>query len=174
MGKRHVATSAWGLTAILTSAIVLQGCSGLFPASSRTEYTIEVVGVIASERLGPERPVGTLFETFSDGRTYSLPNDFLLLGGVSPHVGDLFIAGSKPEPWVVGASLQRPDQGWPAGCYSLIGGGINHETTLELDVGITVPKAPNYHPIPGLGRHWVGALCLDRQGRAMEIFPSAS
>jgi hypothetical protein len=170
MRERLHPRSALRLTAMLTLTIVLQGCGLLSSATQVPNRPIEVVGVVASEKTSVVGSRVFVDYAFDDGRTFSTD-----AGGRSPQVGDLLIAGSKPTPWVIGASAET-GSGWPVGCYSLDVQGIQHETTVELDIGVTVPKAPDFkvQPVPVLGEFWRGALCLDREGRALEIFVSGA
>jgi hypothetical protein len=164
--------SALRLIAMLMLAIVVQGCGFLFPSAKAPDHPIEVVGVVASEKTGGQGSVTEVSVTFDDGRTFTYNTHYRILAGGRPHVGDLLLAGSKPTPWTIGASPEIPSSALPVGCYLLNENGTEHETTVELDIGLTVPKAPNFEtqPVPGVGEHWRGALCLDREGRALEIF----
>jgi hypothetical protein len=105
--------------------------------------------------------------TFDDGRTF---RHYDSDGGPNPGVGDLLLAGSKPRPRIDLAQLRDP-RSWPAGCYGFQENGYERASTLELDNGLTLDKAPNYTPliVHQDNRLWGETLCLDKQGRVFEI-----
>jgi hypothetical protein len=156
---------------LLVAAPLVAGCS-----TQPAHKEIEAIGVVAS--AGGGRSGGDLIDTytFDDGRTYSMhfKGDRNLEGpGGLPNVGDLLIAGSKPGYWLLVATPRDPASGFPPGCFGL-GSQAGHDTktTVELDFGVTLVKSPDFDPtghgIPGpFGVH--GVICLDRQGRVMQI-----
>lgn len=80
---------------------------------------------------------------------------------------------AKPSPWVYYAPLKDP-RSWPAGCYGLTQNGYELESTIELDSGLTLEKAPGFGrrpvPVPRKDNRLAGlVLCLDEQGRVFEI-----
>jgi hypothetical protein len=153
--------------ALVAVVLVAQGCGLLGQGSPTPNRPVEVVGVVASKEVRVVGSSSVIDFTFDDGRTYTMDN----IGG-PPGVGGLLIAGSKPTPWAIGASLEDPDSGWPVGCYGLNENGTENETTVDLEVGATLPKAPNFDPTgrpKGSGRIWGGTICLDREGRVIKI-----
>jgi hypothetical protein len=151
--------------ALAAMALVTQGC-GLF-GQATPNRPVGTVGVVASDKVG-----GGVFVTFDDGRTFRFDVNDETIAGHWPQVGDLLIAGSKPTPWVIGASLEDANSGWPVGCYGLVGNGTETATTVELDVGVTLPKAPNFDPNgrpKDGGPIGGGVICLDREARVINI-----
>jgi hypothetical protein len=160
--------------ALALAAVVLavQGCGLLGQGSPTPNRPVEVVGVVASESIGGQGTVTEVYVTFDDGRNFTYDTDYQVLAGIRPHVGNLLLAGTLPRPWTIGASLEDPASGWPVGCYGLNENGTENETTVDLEVGVTLPKAPNFDPTgrpKGSGRIWGGTICLDRQGRVIKI-----
>lgn len=164
------------LVALVGVALALQGCWLVAGQGAAPNHPIEVVGVVASDRIGASAGITQVVATFDDGRTFTYDDRSRNLAGVGPNIGDLLIAGSKPEPWIIGVEFRYPVTGQP-GCYALTANGYERETTVDLDVGVSLPKAPTFkeQPLPGVGgRIWGGAICLDQDGRATEIFPGAT
>jgi hypothetical protein len=156
--------------ALLVAATASAGCSTQPPHKE-----IEAIGVVASE--GGDRNAEGLFDsyTFDDGRTYTMQfhGDRDLDGpGQLPDVGDLLIGGSKPSYWLL---VARPfaSTGYPTGCFDLAGqAGHDTATTVELDFGVTLQKAPDFSTTGhgALGPFGTrGVVCLDRQGRVTQI-----
>jgi hypothetical protein len=92
---------------------------------------------------------------------------------VLPQVGDLIIAGTHPDNWMLVATLRDDWGGYPKGCYGLGGqSGEDRETTVELDFGVSLQKAPDFNPTGHVAlAHFGdrGVICLDRQGRVTQI-----
>ncbi len=127
------------------------------------ERHVEVAGAVVSKHNGVEGSAAYTDFAFDDGRTYRSEGE-----APEPAVGDLLLAGSKPGPWVDRAPLKDP-RSWPTGCYGLGEGGYELQTTVQLDSGLILEKAPNYSR-PGKGSRLFGlVLCLDKQGRVFEI-----
>jgi hypothetical protein len=152
--------------ALLVSAA---GCSG------QPHKEIEAIGVVASEDLAT---VGTDFidtYTFDDGRTYTIRYSVNggIQGNVRPARGDLVIAGSEPGYWMLAATPQNASSGCPEGTYGLgTQAGYDRETTIDLDFGVTLQKAPDFDPsshvaLAHFGNR--GIICLDRQGRVTKL-----
>jgi hypothetical protein len=166
-GKR----SGFALLAMAALAAAL-----LWGGRSTPHKEVDVVGVVASED-GGQNAEG-LFDsyTFDDGRTYVMQfhGDRDIDGtGVRPNVGDLLIGGSKPSYWLLVATPRDPRSGFPPDCFGL-GSQAGHDTatTVELDFGVTLQKAPDFDPTGHgtLGSFGVrGVICLDRQGRVTQI-----
>jgi hypothetical protein len=157
--------------ALLLVALASVGCTDVEsgrPTIGPVSY-LEVAGVVASEQTGVEGSTGYTGFTFDDGRTYRVPPN---VGGARPAVGELLLAGTKPSPWVYYAAPRDPGS-WPAGCYGLGQNGYELESTIELDSGLTLEKAPDFS-WPARATHqdnriWGAVLCLDKQGRVFEI-----
>jgi hypothetical protein len=152
---------------------VLAGVAGC----STPQKEIDVIGVVASEGGAYDGPDMVDKYTFDDGRTYSMRyhgHARAVEGpGVLPNVGDLLIAGTHPGNWMLVANLRDDWGGWPKGCYGLGSqAGYDTATTVELDFGVTLQKAPDFNPTdhgqPGRFGS-MGAICLDRQGRVTQI-----
>jgi hypothetical protein len=151
-------------------ALVAQGCDvEIGHATQAPIRQVEVVGVVASVETAVVGTGGVDNYTFDDGRTFTWD---INLGGRQAQVGDLLIAGSKPTQWMMSATHEDPESGWPVGCYSIRKNGHEYATTVVLDNGTTFPKAPDFNPAgaPGEGgRIWNGAICLDREGHVTSI-----
>jgi hypothetical protein len=169
MQPRYAAATVQLIIAVGAAALITQGC-GLIPGGSTRppERTIEVAGVVVAKTVGVEGSRGFVQFTFEDGSTYRVDTG----AGREPAVGDLLIAGSTPRPWMDLAIPHGPP-GWPEGCYEpLPQNGVETQTTIELDDGLTVMKAPNF-TWPGRPAHGNrlrnDSLCLDTQGRVFEV-----
>jgi hypothetical protein len=109
-------------------------------ACGRTVYTPEVAGVVvAREQLDGS---GRSFRiTLRDGRSQVVEPDKVtgVIGCcVPPNVGDLFLAGSTPTPWVAGVAGTDP-------CFSIGGGGTEEGNFITTDVGLRLPKAADFY-----------------------------
>jgi hypothetical protein len=172
-GNLRLRGLAWWALAAAMVAAVSAGCTGT------PHKEIDAIGVVAS--LGGGRSGDSMVDTytFDDGRTYSMTykveGGVIEGGGVLPEVGDLLIAGSRPDNWMLVARPKEVSQGFPAGCYGLGPlAGEDRETTVELDFGVTLQKAPDYNPSGHEALAHFGdtsILCLDRQGRVMQVNP---
>ncbi|SRR6266511_5574928 len=112
----------------------------LLAACGRTVYTPEVAGIVAaSEQLDGS---GQSFRiTLRDGRSQVVDKGKVkgVVGsGLVPNVGDLFLAGSTPEPWVAGLFGTDP-------CFSIGGGGTEEGNFITTDVGLRLPKAADFY-----------------------------
>ena len=110
---------------------------------------------------------------FDDGRRYEVRYQGHVAVG-QPHLGDLLIAGSKPDNWILVAELRVPDSSWHVPCYALQETGEEKDTTVELDFGVTLQKAPDYDS-PGRNPNYStrisgGVICLNREGQVRRIF----
>jgi hypothetical protein len=113
----------------LAVALLLAGCG-------RTSYTPEVVGIVAaSEQL----PDGSFRITLRDGRSQIVDTHKArgVVGGGVAQVGDLFLAGSTPEPWDARLFGRDP-------CFSIGGGGTEEGNFITTDVGLRLPKAADF------------------------------
>jgi hypothetical protein len=170
MQARYAAATVRLVIVMGVAALVTQGC-GLIPGGSTRppERTIEVAGVVVSRTVGVEGSRGYEDFTLADGRTQRIYSD---AAGLAPNVGDLLIAGTTPYPWL-GLAIPHGPPGWPEGCYEpLPQNGVETETTIELDDGLTVMKAPDFTwpGRPAHGNRLLNAsLCLDTQGRVFEV-----
>jgi hypothetical protein len=167
--NRQLSRLVWWALAASAVVALCAGCAGT------PHKQIEAIGVVAA--VSGSRSGGDIIDTytFDDGRTYSMHfrGDRNLEGpGVLPNVGHLLIAGSKPDFWLL---VARPfaSPGYPTGCFGLGGAaGYDTETTVELDFGVTLQKAPGFNPTGHgtLGRFGDrGVICLDRHGRVTQI-----
>jgi hypothetical protein len=158
--------------ALIALLVLLQGCS-LGPKAPHKE--IDAIGVVASETVATVGDDIVDTYTFDDGRTYSMRfnTNKGIQGNGDPRAGDLLIAGSRPDNWVLVARPQDTASGFPPGCYGLgLLAGYDRETTVELDFGVTLQKAPDYDPTGHVAlAHFgdLGFICLDRQGRVTLI-----
>lgn len=62
--------------------------------------------------------------------------------------------------------------GWPTGCYAIQENGLETDTSIELDDGLTQLNAPNFSwPGQARGDHhfWGDAVCINREGRVFQI-----
>lgn len=169
-----------GQLALLAVAVAVVAGSVYWLAAAWTgapPKQIDVVGVVASETVVT---VGTDYVdtyTFDDGRTYAIRykvDGGVVQGtGVRPKVGDLLIAGSRPDNWILVATPRDTGSGFPPGCYGLGSqAGQDRETTVELDFGVTLEKALDYNNSGHISlAHFgdQGVICLDRQGRVTQI-----
>ena len=117
----------------LAVALLLAGCGN-------TVYTPEVAGVVAaSEQVDGS---GQSFRiTLRDGRSHIVDRDKVkgVIGsGLPPNVGDLFLAGSTPTPWVAGIAGTDP-------CFSIGGGGTEDGDFITTDVGLRLRKAADFY-----------------------------
>jgi hypothetical protein len=110
---------------------------------------------------------------FDDGRTFAMLHKGHVAVGWGEGTGDLLIAGTHPDNWMLVARPQDIASGFPPGCYGLGGAaGYDRETTVELDFGVTLQKAPDFNPTGHVAlAHFGdrGVICLDRQGRVTQI-----
>jgi hypothetical protein len=116
----------------LAIALSIAGCG-------RTVYTPEVAGVVvAREQLDGTGQSSRI--TLRDGRSQVVDKGKVkgIVGsGLVPNVGDLFLAGSTPEPWVAGLFGTDP-------CFSIGGGGTEEGDFITTDVGLRLPKAADF------------------------------
>lgn len=156
------------LTLVALFLGVLAGVAGC----STPHKEIDVIGVVVSEDVAYDGPDTVYTYTFDDGRTFTMHyKGHVISGGQT--TGDLLIAGTRPDNWVLVANLRDDWGGWPKGCYGLGSqAGYDTATTIELDFGVTLQKAPDFNPTdhgqPGRFGS-IGAICLDRQGRVTQI-----
>lgn len=164
---KPLAQRALVLAALL---VTLAGCGLTTPPGSFAPHKeIEAIGVVASQKVAAVEAGVEYTWTFDDGRTYALTFEGT---GAAAAAGTLLIAGSKPRPWTLIGSPQDPDSGWPKGCYKTMDYTVEeHDTTVDLDIGVTLQKAPDYQPsLRSLGERWRAEMCLDREGRVMKLY----
>ncbi len=169
MRKRPVPRSMLLLRlALVVGAFAFQACDVEGSRPTRApQLTLEIAGVVESQQTGVEGSRGYADIKLDDGRTYRLYTD---AAGPGWAVGDLLFSGTKPWLWVDTAQLRDP-RSWPAGCYGYQKNGYERTSTVELDNGLTLDKAPNYAPliVHQDNRLWGETLCLDKQARVFEI-----
>ncbi len=152
--------------ALLVAATVSAGCDN-------RHKEIEAIGVVASVNVDYSGPDTAERYTFDDGRTFTLRySGHIATGGPGP--GELLIGGNQPYGWVLEGQSDAPNFGCPEGSYGLFElTGRDTETTIELDFGVTLQKAPDFTPRgqSRLGKSIGGQnmICLDRQGRVLKI-----
>jgi hypothetical protein len=156
-----------GHMAILVIALLMAA-----PASAGCDTRhkeIEAIGVVASVNVDYSGPDTVYSYTFDDGRTFALRYAGHI-GTRVPDQGELLIGGNQPDAWV----LEGQSDGCPTGSYGLYEmTGRETGTTIELDFGITLEKAPDFTPrAPSLQGRGIGGqnmICVDRQGRVLKI-----
>lgn len=156
------------LLAVAALLVSVVGCSG-------QHRDIDAIGVVASETVATVGDDIIDTYTFDDGRTYAIRfnTNKGIQGYGDPGAGDLLIAGSHSDNWMLVARPQDTASGFPPGCYGLgLLAGEDRGTTVELDFGVTLQKAPDYDPTGHVApAHFGdrGFICLDRQGRVTLI-----
>ena len=153
-------------------AMAVLAAALLWGGRSTPHREIEAIGVVASEDVAYDGPETVYRYTFDDGRTFTMRYpSHMITGGRT--VGDLLIAGTRPDNWTLVATPRDPASGFRPGCFGL-GSQAGHDTktTVELDFGVTLQKAPDFDPTGhgALGPFGaLGVICLDRQGRVTQI-----
>lgn len=134
---------------------------------------IDAIGVVAAVEWTPAGNSGVYKVTFDDGRTYEMQGGPQTGLGPSPNAGDLLIAGSKPSNWMLVAPLRKISD-MPVPCYGLVENGEERDTTIELDFGVTLQKAPDFDEggrNPKFStRITGGVICLNREGQVRKIY----
>jgi hypothetical protein len=154
--------------ALIVAVAALAGCS-----ATASPKQIEAIGVVASQdRTFNDSGADYLFK-FDDGRTFTL--HYSVHQAIQePRIGDLIIAGTKPDNWLLIAPLRVPDPGWKVPCYGLVENGEEHDTTVELDFGVTLQKAPDFEEggrnPKNSTRITGGVICLNRDGQVRRIY----
>ena len=152
----------------------LGGCNAPPP----TGHSPETVGVVKARTL-----VGKdLRFEFSDGRTFTSPANFDYVGGSQPSVGDLLLAGTAPELWVVRASPERPMPPVDPVCYALFGKtrlvGNKIYKTVDAVSGtftLALDRAQGWKDVGRNGDELVGArTCINAAGQAFEQRPASA
>ena len=81
---------------------------------------------------------------------------------------------AKPSNWMLVAPPRVPVASWQGPCYGLVENGDERDTTVELDFGVTLQKAPDYDEggrNPKISaRTFGGVICLNRDGQVRMIF----
>jgi hypothetical protein len=140
-------------------------------------HTPEIVGVVRERTL-----VGTdLRFKLVDGRVFSSPANTDYVGGSSPFVDTLLLAGHSPELWVYRAIQERQAPPNAAICYALLGptrmsGGAIIKTVRDPRRGeftLTFPKAPVWTDFGNEGDRLFGLkTCINEAGEAFAQQPA--
>jgi hypothetical protein len=119
--------------ATLAMALLLSGCW----TSSPVSYTPDISGIVATREPGPD---GSIRITLLDGhsQTIDLHDVHVVAGNGLPDVGDLFLAGSSPVPWIGELSGQEP-------CFWIGGGGDEEGGFITTDSGsLRLPESADF------------------------------
>lgn len=125
---------------VVLLAVLLLGCGG------RDYLTPEVAGVVVGREGGAG---GTATWELATGQTYSLEmtsSDVIEGQGGSPDVGDLLLGGTGPDGAWVASLFEQTGAGTPPDCYALHSFGTDRGEWIETDVGLRLPKAPEFDP----------------------------
>jgi len=161
--------------ALLALAVFsILGLTAACADTSPPHKEIGAIGVVASVDWTAAGESGVYRIRFDDGRTYAMEGGPVTGSGPSPSVGDLILAGSKPSNWMLVAPLRVPDSSWHVACYGLVENGEEKDTTVDLDFGVTLQKAPDFdengrNPMYS-SRIFGGVICLNRDGQVRRIF----
>lgn len=156
--------------------LALAACSVVALTSACTGTThkeIEAIGVVAHEDVAYDGPGTVDSYTFDDGRKYEVHYTGHVAVG-QPRIGDLVMAGSKPDNWMLVAPLRVPDSSSHVPCYGLVENGDERDTTVELDFGVTLQKAPDFDEGGRNPKYSTritgGVICLNRDGQVRKIY----
>ena len=159
---------------LVLAALVLLVVAPLLAGCSTPHKEIDAIGVVVS--IGPTvtGDLTTYRITFEDGRVYEMPGGPMSGSDPGPSPGDLLIAGSKPDNWMLVARLRDPFPDLVGPCYGLVENGDERDTTVELDFGVTLQKAPDFEEggrnPKNSTRITGGVICLNRDGQVRRIF----
>lgn len=157
----------------LLGLVVFSVCGLAAACASTPHKEIEAIGVVASQDLVFNDTSTTYSFTFDDGRTFTM-NYPGHVGLPQPRIGDLIIAGAKPDNWMLVARLRDPMPDLVGPCYGLVENGDERDTTVELDFGVTLQKAPDFEEggrnPKNSTRITGGVICLNRDGQVRRIF----
>jgi hypothetical protein len=128
--------SRWGRSLALTTlaiTLLLSGCR----TSSSVSYTPEISGIVASREPGPD---GSTRITLRDGHSQDIDLDVVrvVAGAGLPDVGELFLAGSSPVPWI-GELTTGPES-----CFWIGGGGDEEGGFITTDAGLRLPESADF------------------------------
>lgn len=146
-------------SALVFAGLLLAGCG------SRTYYTPEIAGVVVETR-GTNS--ASLYQLANGQRfTIDITNSKVIVyGGGPPDVGDLLLGGTGPDgAWVARLHKDVATGGSPD-CFVLGSFGTDHRDTIEMDVGLRLPKAPQFDPGP------IGPVDGVKDGTRYEWSPS--
>ncbi len=115
--------------AVVALSLAVVGCG-------RTYYTPDVVGIVESHEALAD---GSDRIELADGRSFTLKTreQVLVVGRALPDVGELFLAGSEPKPWV--AALTGTDP-----CFWIGGSGSEDGDFIASAAGLRLPKADDF------------------------------
>ena len=154
--------------------LALAACSLVALTSACTgtpRKEIDAIGVMTA--MEPTAAGGQRI-TFDDGRVYEMPGGPVEGRGSAISVGDLVMAGSKPDNWMLVAPLRVPDSSSHVPCYGLVENGDERDTTVELDFGVTLQKAPDFDEGGRNPKYSTritgGVICLNRDGQVRKIY----
>jgi hypothetical protein len=151
-------------------AIAMAGCTAREPVVLEPD----TVGVVQTRTL-----IGKdLHFELADGRVFVSPANMDYLGGSQPQVGDLLLAGTSPDLWVlrVTPETQSPNPERPL-CYRLYGQTRasgdqvfkSFDDPARADLAIVFSKALNWRDVGANQEKLFGALtCINAAGEAFE------
>jgi hypothetical protein len=158
----------------LLALVVFSVCGLAAACTGATHKEIDAIGVVAAVDWTAAGGSGVYKISFDDGRTYEIEGGPATGGGPSASVGDLVMAGSKPDNWMLVAPLRVPDSSWHVPCYGLVENGDERDTTVELDFGVTLQKAPDFDEGGRNPKYSTritgGVICLNRDGQVRKIY----
>jgi hypothetical protein len=144
-GRRHVVKpnpirwSHWDrslASAMVAIALLLSGCGTTDPVS----YTPEISGIVATREPGPD---GSIRITLRDGdsQTIDLDDVHVVAGNGLPDVGELFLAGSSPDPWIGALNGLNGQES----CFWIGGGGDEEGGFITTDSGgLRLPESADF------------------------------
>lgn len=171
-GTADVARSLQSAFLLLTVPL-LAGCFGSASAPPRTP---DAIGVVATTDWIPNAGRTATFELDSGSRVeIDLASAHLLLGEGAPGTGDLLVTGidASGARWLFGlARVERKDL--PPRCYRLQSAGIGHDGSIDMAIGVRLPKSPDFDPGPIRNDQYTTetyGFCLNSRGEVISYGP---
>ena len=147
--------------ATLAITLLLSGCR-----TTRSDfYTPEIAGIVATREPGPNG--SSIRITLRDGhsQTIDIHEVHVVAGNGFPDVGELFLAGSSPVPWI--GELVGPES-----CFWIGGGGDEKDGFIATDAGLRLPESADfdrdYHDETD-HRFERGGFCVNGSGQITAI-----
>ncbi len=134
-------SSRWGpslAVATLAIALLLSGCR-----TTRSDfYTPEIAGIVATREPGPN---GSVQITLRDGHSQNIDLNVVsvVAGSGFPDVGDLYLAGSSPVPFI-GELTVLGELTPPEPCFWIGGGGDEKDGFIATDAGLRLPESADF------------------------------
>lgn len=117
-------------------ALLLSGCRTTTPVS----YTPEISGIVATREPGPD---GSIRITLRGGhsQTIDLNVVHVVAGNGLPEVGELFLSGSSPVPWIGELNALNGQES----CFWIGGGGDEEGGFITTDSGgLRLPESADF------------------------------